>query len=347
MKAVFDHPVIGRCQLHKIRNVQNHLPDHLASTVAKKMRAAYHDPNALHTEATLEAIVRDPQRSHPGAAASLREGLAETLTVTRLGVPPTMARTLQLTSVIESVIEIGRDHSANVKGWRDGQMALRWCAAGMLKATKQFRTIGTARWPRSHRASCSAHVDGPLCGQSPLHLAPTCLPFRKAILEPPGSHRVTRSSGPACSISCSSTSLTYCSATGCACSTQRTRMPSSSPRRESSIRPMSPTSATRSTGRRSWSSPSEAEVPPRAALARCADLPPSICSGDGPAPPAAGRSLLDRACSRERGAGHPRWVHTGYRDDPFDSSLRACAEASSGSCVRLDVEGESTAPTPL
>ena len=86
VKAVFDHPVIGRCQLHKIRNVENHLPDHLASTVAKKMRAAYHDPNAVHAEATLEAIARDLQRSHPGAAASLREGLAETLTVTRLGV---------------------------------------------------------------------------------------------------------------------------------------------------------------------------------------------------------------------------------------------------------------------
>lgn len=179
VKAVFDHPVIGRCQLHKIRNVQNHLPDHLASTVAKKVRAACHDPNALHAEATLEAIACDLQRSHPGAAVSLREGLAETLTVTRLGVAPTLARTLQLTSVIESVIEIGRDHSANVKGWRDGQMALRWCAAGMLEATKQFRrvngflhlpalraastrtstelshhpnTISTARWPRSHRA---------------------------------------------------------------------------------------------------------------------------------------------------------------------------------------------------
>ncbi len=67
--AVFDRPVIARCQLHKIRNVQNHLPDHLASTVGKKMRAADHDPSALAAEATLEALARDLERTHPGAAA--------------------------------------------------------------------------------------------------------------------------------------------------------------------------------------------------------------------------------------------------------------------------------------
>ncbi len=128
--AVFDHPVIQRCQLHKIRNVTAKLPDALASTVAKKMRVAYHDPNALAAQATLEELARQLATSHPGAAGSLREGLAETLTVTRLGVPPTLARTLRSTNPIESMIEISRDHSTNVKRWRDGQMVLRWCAAG-------------------------------------------------------------------------------------------------------------------------------------------------------------------------------------------------------------------------
>ena len=87
------------------------------------------------------ALARDLAKSHPGAAASLREGLAETLTVMRLGVAPTLARTLRTTNPIESMIEICRDHSANVKRWRDGQMALRWCAAGMVEATKQFRKV--------------------------------------------------------------------------------------------------------------------------------------------------------------------------------------------------------------
>jgi len=141
VKAIFDHPVIQRCQLHKIRNVESKLPKALASSVGKKMRAAYHDPDALAAEATLEDLARQLQRSHPGAAGSLREGLSETLTITRLGVPPTLARTLRSTNAVESMIEICRDHATNVKRWRDGQMALRWCAAGMNEAAKQFRRV--------------------------------------------------------------------------------------------------------------------------------------------------------------------------------------------------------------
>jgi putative transposase len=138
---VFDHPVIQRCQLHKLRNVTDRLPDAVASTVAKRMRAAYRNPDALIAQAELEALARGLDRSHPGAAASLREGLAETLTIGRLGVPPTLARTLRSTNTIESMIEICRDHAANVKRWQDGQMVLRWIAAGMGEAAKQFRRV--------------------------------------------------------------------------------------------------------------------------------------------------------------------------------------------------------------
>ena len=141
VRAVFDHPVIHRCQLHKVRNVESKLPKHLASTVAKRMRAIYHYDDALRAEAELTDLARQLQKSHPGAAGSLREGLAETLTVMRLEVPPSLARTLRSTNAIESMIEICRDHSSNVKRWRDGEMALRWCAAGMAEAAKQFRKV--------------------------------------------------------------------------------------------------------------------------------------------------------------------------------------------------------------
>jgi putative transposase len=141
VREVFDRAVIQRCQLHKIRNVEHHLPKPLGATVTKKMRGAYRESDPLHAESTLEALARSLDKSHPGAAASLREGLAETLTVNRLRVPPTLARTLRSTNAIESMIEICRDHSSNVKRWRDGQMALRWCAAGMREAAKQFRRV--------------------------------------------------------------------------------------------------------------------------------------------------------------------------------------------------------------
>ena len=150
---VFDHPVIGRCQLHKIRNVADKLPDHLASTVGKRMRRAYHADSALAAEAQLEALARELDRTHPGAAASLREGLAETLTVLRLGVPPTLARTLRSTNSIESMISIARAHSTNVKHWQNGNMALRWCAAGIVEAGKQFRRVnGHLHLPALRRA---------------------------------------------------------------------------------------------------------------------------------------------------------------------------------------------------
>jgi putative transposase len=157
---VFDHPVIGRCQLHKIRNVRDRLPERLRSTVTKRMRAAYHADSALDAEAQLTRLAAELDKTHPGAANSLREGLAETLTVLRLGLPPTLARTFRSTNAIESMIGICRDHARNVKRWRDGQMALRWCAAGMLEAGKQFRRVnGHLHLPKL-RAALEAEIAG-------------------------------------------------------------------------------------------------------------------------------------------------------------------------------------------
>lgn len=138
---VLDHPVIQRCQLHKVRNVKDHLPQRLRSIVGRRMTDAYHAGSALEAEAALLALAAELDRTHPGAAASLREGLSETLTVLRLGVPPMLARTLRSTNAIESMISVCREHAGNVKRWRDGQMALRWCAAGMVEAGKQFRRV--------------------------------------------------------------------------------------------------------------------------------------------------------------------------------------------------------------
>jgi transposase-like protein len=120
------------------------------------MRAAYHADSALEAEAALSALARELDKTHPGAAVSLRE----TLTVLRLGVPPTLARTLRSTNAIESMISICRDHARNVKRWRDGQMALRWCAAGMVEAGKQFRRVnGHLHLPKL-RAALNAEIAG-------------------------------------------------------------------------------------------------------------------------------------------------------------------------------------------
>ena len=155
---VFDHPVIGRCQLHKIRNVRDHLPQRMRGPVEQRIRAAYHAGSALEAEALLTALAKELDKTHPGAAGSLREGLPETLTVLRLDVPPTLARTLRSTNAIESMIAISRDHARNVKRWRDGQMALRWCAAGMVEAREQFRRVNGHLHLPALRASLQRHV---------------------------------------------------------------------------------------------------------------------------------------------------------------------------------------------
>jgi len=158
VKEVFDHPVIARCQLHKLRNVRDHLPEKMRSPVEKRMRAAYHADSALAAEALLQALAKELDKTHPGAAGSLREGMAETLTVLRLGVPPTLARTLRSTNAIESMISICRDHARNVKRWRDGQMAMRWCAAGMIEASGQFRRVNGHLHLATLRTALERHV---------------------------------------------------------------------------------------------------------------------------------------------------------------------------------------------
>jgi putative transposase len=157
VRDVFDKPLVQRCQQHKIKNVRDKLPERLRTIVERRMRQAYHAESALKAEGLLAELARELDKTHPGAAASLREGMAETLTVLRLGVPPTLARTLRSTNPIESMIEICREHSKNVKRWRDGQMALRWCAAGMLEADHQFRRVnGHLHLPKL-RAALEAH----------------------------------------------------------------------------------------------------------------------------------------------------------------------------------------------
>jgi putative transposase len=158
VREVFDKPVIARCQLHKLRNVRDHLPEHMRSPVEKRIRKAYHADSALEAEAQLTALAKELDKTHPGAAGSLREGLHETLTVLRLNVPPTLARTLRSTNAIESMISISRDHARNVKHWRDGQMALRWCAAGMVEASKQFRRVNGHLHLAALRVSLERHV---------------------------------------------------------------------------------------------------------------------------------------------------------------------------------------------
>jgi putative transposase len=133
--------LIQRCRRHKERNVTDHLPEAERPLVQRRLRAAWALGDAERATAELEQLARSLDRQRPGAAASLREGLAETLTVTRLGVGGKLPQTMESTNPVESMIEIVRDHAGRVKRWSSGEMALRWAAAGMLAAQGQFRRV--------------------------------------------------------------------------------------------------------------------------------------------------------------------------------------------------------------
>jgi putative transposase len=144
-KAIRDvlgvHTPVQRCVRHKERNVLDHLPERDRPAVKRRLRGAWAlDDHAAALE-RLHGLASELDRSHPGAAASLREGLEETLTVTRLGVRGALKRTLQSTNPCESMIDTVRRTSRNVKRWQNGDMCLRWTAAGMLEAERQFRRV--------------------------------------------------------------------------------------------------------------------------------------------------------------------------------------------------------------
>jgi putative transposase len=144
-KAIRDvlgvHTPVQRCVRHKERNVLDHLPERDRPPIKRRLRAAWALDDHTAALERLRGLATELDRSHPGAAASLREGLEETLTVTRLGVRGALRRTLQSTNPCESMIETVRRTSRNVKRWQNGDMCLRWTAAGMLEAERQFRRV--------------------------------------------------------------------------------------------------------------------------------------------------------------------------------------------------------------
>ena len=141
IRNVFGQAPVQRCVRHKERNVTDHLPERERPAVKQRLRRAWALEDHDRALDRLRALVGELDRSYPGAAGSLREGLEETLTLTRLGVTGHLKRTLESTNPCESMIEIVRHTQRNVKRWSSGEMALRWTAAGMLEAEKQFRKI--------------------------------------------------------------------------------------------------------------------------------------------------------------------------------------------------------------
>ncbi len=149
VKAIRDRfgerALIQRCTVHKKRNVRDHLPEYLRSSVSATMSQAYQTRNAVQATKLLENLARSLDVEHPSAAASVREGLAETLTVTRLGLSGQLCRVLATTNAIENLNSTARNVCGRVKHWRGGEMILRWTCAAMREAESRFRSVQGAK----------------------------------------------------------------------------------------------------------------------------------------------------------------------------------------------------------
>ena len=132
--------------MHKRRNVKSHLAEKHHAELDRQLSAAYRGEDYEKARASLETTAKWLSRLNPDAAASLREGLEETLTVVRLGLTGPLRRTPSTTDPIESALSVTRRVTARVTRWRDGDMRRRWCVAGLLRAESKFRRM------KGHRA---------------------------------------------------------------------------------------------------------------------------------------------------------------------------------------------------
>jgi transposase-like protein len=133
--------VIQRCQVHKTRNVKAHVLEKHWAELARRLSEAYQQTDYETAKRSLEGTATWLKRINPDAAASLREGQEETLTVVKLGLSGALRRSLATTNPIESALSVTRRVTARVTRWRDGDMRRRWCVAGLLRAESKFRRL--------------------------------------------------------------------------------------------------------------------------------------------------------------------------------------------------------------
>jgi transposase-like protein len=160
IRSVFgSRALLQRCQVHKRRNVEDHLPEAMRKDIGRTISTAYRCADATRAKRMLEVLARQLERKHPAAAGSLREGLDETLTVLRFGLPQGLTRTLATTNPIEFLNSRIRKTTHNVTRWEGGEMILRWLSLALDEASKTFRKLRGYNGMPKLVAALRAHDD--------------------------------------------------------------------------------------------------------------------------------------------------------------------------------------------
>jgi transposase-like protein len=151
------HTPIQRCQIHKARNIMERLSPALHASVRRALRQAWELDDAEKAEKLIRNLAQRLERDAPGVSKSILEGLDEILTVSRLGLPAELRRSLACTNIIENMMGTVRRVTRNVKRWSSPSMALRWTAAAMHEAKKGFRRLKAFKQLPALRAALAAH----------------------------------------------------------------------------------------------------------------------------------------------------------------------------------------------
>ena len=146
-----------RHKVHKARNILERLPKSLHASVRRALRQAWELDDADKAEKLIRNLARRLERDWSGVAGSLLEGIEEILTVTRLGLPKELRRSLACTNIVENLMATVRRVCRNVKRWRSASMAMRWTAAAMQEAAKGFRRLKAHKQLPALRAALEAH----------------------------------------------------------------------------------------------------------------------------------------------------------------------------------------------
>src|ERR1700687_1208757 len=153
------HTPIQRCQIHKARNIMERLSPALHASVRRALRQAWELDDAAKAEKLIRNLAQRLERDAPGVSKSILEGLDEILTVSRLGLPAELRRSLACTNIIENMMGTVRRVTRNVKRWSSPSMALRWTAAAMHEAKKGFRRLKAYKQLPALRVALAAHYE--------------------------------------------------------------------------------------------------------------------------------------------------------------------------------------------
>ena len=151
--------LVQRCQEHKRRNILDHLPEQLHTSVGRALKDAWQTQDPVLAKRQLDRLATSLAKAHPGAAASLREGLEETLTLIGLGIDDALYKTFRTTNPIENLNGLIAHYSCNVKRWKDGQMVLRWVGCSLNEASRGFRAVRGYREMKRLSAALAQRVN--------------------------------------------------------------------------------------------------------------------------------------------------------------------------------------------